>query len=108
MRPTSARRPERPACSDCQSQVPTPRGSATTRSPRRPTMNDQTAAGRRAELDEAVDRAKTDEDRVHHQRQHATTRARQLREQLAARPADEYDDTGTPAPKTEAARLAEE
>jgi hypothetical protein len=63
------------------------------------------ASARRAELEEAVAAAKAEQREVSQQAQEAHRRVAQLREQLAARPIDEYADDGQAKPKTTAAKL---
>jgi hypothetical protein len=68
----------------------------------------KTATQRRVDLDAAVDSAKVEERRIRDHRQDAEQRAQRLRAELAARLPVEFDDTGAPVAKTEAARLAGE
>ena len=71
-------------------------------------MTGQSATQRRIELDNEVTAAKAEEQRLRQQQRDATACAARLRQELAARPAAEYDEAGQPVPKSEAARLAAE
>lgn len=91
----------RPNGSSASPNRPQPMSGRVRSQPRR-TSNDRDPTQHRAELDQAADTAKVEQQRIQQQRQDAAARAERLRAKLAVRPPAEFEESGAPVSESEA------